>query len=497
MNLIQRASQGSPQVTPPFSPSQVRRVGATIFRPHDEQTLRSKSRDQLAALYVTNPWIRLALDTVASRRAAARWTLLLPTSNSRSVRRRVKFALASNVSDTDDLRERDKITKHLIESGEAEEVIDHPFLRMINNGITLSSHLDLPGYEIERLSQIAHDVHGEIVLILGRDPSSNIPVCWFPVPAHWVEPPNDVHPETFLVRLGMGQDEHFNPRDVVWYRVPALTNPYDRGVGVVSSLDRDTEIDERFANYLASFLKNRARPDILIMGPGIDAESAPLMKDQWKRDMGGSIRQAVTHFLGVPKTVNAKDVIVKDLQKTAADLEASALRDQEKRIILQVCRVPPDIIGDTTSSNRSTAYQAERSLRTNKIVPELESWRRFLQSRFFSDFGGRTPEYMGEDRLVVSYRLPPLVDQEARVELMKSLPYAFTEEDIREVSQLPRLPGSERRRFVPVNVTVHDIIESVSRGENQAQVVAALEEALDRLKGPEPPSDLPSPPESA
>lgn len=481
MRLIARATS-SALPSSPFTPAQTRRVGASFFRPHDEQTLAPRTRDQLALLYNTNPWIRLALDVVASRRASARWTLLLPTASTSRARSIARSVITAKVMDGDDERRRQKEIHKLVASGEAEEIIDHPFLRMIENGVTLGGHLDLPGYEIERLSQISHDAQGEIILILGRDPKSKIPVCWFPVPAHWVEPPDNTHPGSFRVRLAAGQSEDFPPEDVVWYRVPSLTNPYDRGVGVLSSLDRDTEIDERFANYLAAYLKNRARPDLLIMGPGIDADSAGLLKAQWARDMGGAIRQSVTHFLGIPKTARAQDIVVKDLQTTAADLQASELRDQEKRIILQVCRVPPDIVGDTTSSNRSTAYQAERSLRTNKTVPELESWRRFLDARFFREWGGRRPEYMGEDRIIVSYRLPPLVDQEAMVELMKAAPFAFTEEDLRDAAQLPRLEGSERRRFVPVNVSIHDISEDVKRGKNAGVAADMLREVADLLE---------------
>ena len=121
-------------------------------------------------------------------------------------------------------------------------------------------------------------------------------------------------------------------------------------------------------------------------------------------------------------------------------------------MLVQVWGVSPDTIGASANSNRATAYQAKKNLRENTITPRLESRQRFFQSRFFDARGDRPAEYMGEDRIVVRYELPPLVDEEQRLDAMKAAPWIANEAEWRRVQGLEPREGAENRRFLPLGI---------------------------------------------
>ncbi len=235
---------------------------------------------------------------------------------------------------------------------------------------------------------------------------------------------------------------------MAWQRVPDAANPFARGAGIAGALDHEIEIDEQASAYLASIMKNRARPDLVIMGPGMGRREQQEMQEDWMSELGGKLRQGVVHFLGVPPSVKASEVIIKDLNKTAADMEMSLMRQHERDIILQVWRVPPDVIGASQHSNRATAFQADVNLRQNAILPSLESRRRFLQTRFFDQRGDREPEYR-EDRLTLMYDLPMLVDADQRIEMAKAVPYTVYENELRKWMSLPPTDGGDEVRWIP------------------------------------------------
>jgi phage portal protein BeeE len=429
-------------------------IGGRVFRAGSEVPRRNAS--QLLELYGTSPWVRVAADTIANRFAAARWFLLAPTrGKSRQRALELKGRLLSR-----DGAERITLAKQLVEDGEYRIVEEHPFLHMVRQGVVGAPWLELPGHEVMALGQITRDFVGEEVLVLERN-LAGIPVRWFPVPPSWVRTPTATDPSYYLAVQGARIP--IPAEDVAWHRVPSPANPYGRGSGIAQALDHEIEIDEQMAAYLASFLRNRARPDLLIMGPGIGKREREEMEEGWNAKLGGALRQAAVHFLGIPPNVKAADVIVQDLQKTAADLEASKLREAERDVIVQVFGVSPDVIGASQNSNRATATQAAKNMRENVLSPRLEAKRRFFQARFFDQRGDRPAEYLGEDRMVVAFELPELVDEEHRLETMKAAPYVATENEWRAVQGLPPVEGGDTRRFMPLGIQAVDINDDGAR----------------------------------
>lgn len=433
-----------------------------------------RSVAQLLKLWGESAWVRLACDVIGNRYASARWSLLRPVARSRS-RTALLRAAYERASAVDQVRAglsaRDAFVRSALDQGDMEEVPEHPFLRMIEAGVSAAPWMELPGYEVEKLAYLTRRIAGEDVRVLIRG-ALGIPVAWVPIPPHWLQAPTQERPTFRLTLRGLPVD--IPPEDVAWHRTPALDDPFARGVGTGHALDHEIAIDEYAAAGLVDLLRNRARPDLLIMAPGLSKPATERLEEEWLGRLQGRGKLGLPHFIGTPPGLDLREITVRDLQKSPADLELVDMRKEEADTILMVFGVPPDTIGRTESSNRATAFQAEKNLRGNTVIPDLESRRRFLQHRFFGEGRG---EYLGEDRLLVHYAMPPLIDHEVRAELIRALPYAFDQNKVLGVAGFDPVEGGERRWFVPAGITVRDLSEETVTA-TVARVTDADVEAL-------------------
>lgn len=462
-------------------------IGGVVMRGTSAAPRRSTA--QLLRLWAESAPVRLAGLIIGNHYAAASWSLLRPAT----ARRTRSALLRSRVAAAPAGERRDALVAKLVDDGDLVEVEDHPFLRMVAAGCEVAPWLSLPGYEVEWLSYLTRRMVGEDLRILIRG-VGGVPVMWVPIPPHWMQAPTAERP-TFRMTLN-GRQVDLPPEDVAWQRTPTLDDPYDRGAGTGHALDHEIAIDEYAAAHLVDFLRNRARPDLLIMGPGLTpGPQTEAMEERWMSGLGGRGKAGLPYFLGTPAGIDKAEITIHDLQKTAADMPLAELRREEFDTILMVFGVPPDVVGRTESSNRSTAYMAKKNLRDNTIVPDLEARRRFLQHRFFGRVGGRAAEYLGEERLIVHYTLPPLIDQEVRAELIKALPYAFSQNQVLAVAGMEGVEGGDRRWFVPAGITVRDL-EAEDAGappppKPEAKAATAQLEAIaEALMGGEPAAAL-------
>jgi len=394
----------------------------------------SRTRFGLARLWATNPWVRLAGDVIAAREAAASWFLLKPTRS--SARRRITAARAW---------EKDALMAAALEAGDLEEVNDHPFLEMMAAGTQgAPPWIELPGYEVDKLERVVLDLLGSFAYVLFRDPSLGHPVRWWPVSPLWLVPPRPGLP---FFTIGAFD---YPPEEVAWYRQPRPDDFYGAGSGVAGALDHEIQINESAAQYQAAMFRNNARPGLLVMAPGLGPAEDERFQAAW-RAHSGPRHAGYTHFVGYPPLQpgvgGTAGIVVKDLAHSPADIQVEEGQKNRRDAILQVWRVPPAIIGQTESSNRATAREAESFVRTNRVTPDLESRRNWLQVRFFEPRppNGR-PEYEGD--WIVGYRLPPLDPEDDRVELMKAEPRGFLENDVRTAAGLRPIDGGDDRYFL-------------------------------------------------
>lgn len=178
------------------------------------------------------------------------------------------------------------------------------------------------------------------------------------------------------------------------------------------------------------------------------------MQENWNADLQGSHKAGLAHFLSFPLPAAAgarAQPVIQDLNKSPADLGIAESRRLRRDVFLQVWGVPPDVIGATESSNRATAFQAEKNLRRNRLVPDWESRRNWLQCRFFEPMGGREPEYPGG--WIVGYRPPRLDDVETKTEIIKSASHALPHNAILRAAGEDPVEGGDDLYFVPNTVT--------------------------------------------
>lgn len=395
-----------------------------------------RSRFALARLWAENPWVRLAGDVVAAREAAASWFLLKPiAANGQRAVKRYRG-----------LRpwEKDLHLGAAVDAGELSEVHDHPFLDMLAAGTQgAPAWIELPGHEVDKLERITLDLLGSFFYVIFRDPALGHPVRWWPVSPLWIQPPRPSNPH-FVIG-----SNNFPPEEIAWYRQPRPDAPYGEGSGVAGALDHEIQINESAAEYQAALYRNRGRPDLLVMAPGLGQTEYERFEASWRAHQGPR-HAGYAHFVGYSEGVPGSgkpSILVKDLSHSPADLDLEEGQKARRDAILQVWRVPQAVIGATESSNRATAREAERFIRRNRITPDLESRRNWLQQRFFEPRAptGR-PEFEGE--WIVAYRLPPLDPEEDRIALMTSEPRGFRENDVFRAAGVEPIKGGEDRYFL-------------------------------------------------
>jgi hypothetical protein len=119
---------------------------------------------------------------------------------------------------------------------------------------------------------------------------------------------------------------------------------------------------------------------------------------------------------------------------------------------------------------------AEVHLRKNSTIPALEAEKRHLQARFLEPHGGRPPEYGGESRLVLAYRLTELVDEDRLGRVIAQAIHTLTINELREfVGQRPD-PALEGMRAVTTKMRIvrtEDLAKGLSGGGGSGEVEGA------------------------
>lgn len=416
--------------------------------------VRRQRRGQLLRTYWQNPWVRLAGDIVAGRQCAAEWFILLPRRARGPRRRALLRKLAAAARDSRPELAQSQVVERAVETEDVEAFTEHPLLDLLDAGTTgdpaLPPSMVLSGLAVEGLERTTLDLYGEAYYALIRD-GRGMPVRWWPLPAGLVRTPR-AGQQLFRVRA-----YDLPPEDVAWMRQPRPDDPYGDGTGLADAADHEIQIDESLSHYLAALLRNRARPDVLIMAPGLGETERERFEQAWRQDLTGPYRSGVAHFIGVPDPAPnqgrvARSVTVHDLARSPADLEANESRRARRDAILQVWRVPQATIGATESANRAVAREAERFIRKNRTIPDLEHRRSFLQGRFLEPYLRAEPEYPGG--WILSYRLPALEDEDLRAELMQSAPYLFTHNALLEAAGEEPVDGGKTRYFLPPSVRI-------------------------------------------
>lgn len=388
----------------------------------------TKGVPELLTLYSQAPWLRSVIHKISHAVSTTDWRLFVRVnSQGRAVRDKRYQTFKHN---------REKELADLVQVGNAREVVDHPFLDLIERGT--GNEEILGGQEVLQITQMHYDLVGEAFWLIQRD-ALGVPYAIWPLPPHWINRfPIKGDPYYELSLPGSSLDQEFTRipvTEIIPFIDPNPANPYMRGVGAAHSLADELEVDEFAAKHIRSFFQNRARPDLIIFGEGLQKSDTDRLEQKWLDKHSGFWKQFKPLFMN-------RKVEVKELGQTFESMQMTELRKQERDAILNTLGVPPEKFGILSSSNKATINAADFFWTQDVIKPRIDTLARQIQRKLIPMF---------DDRLILTYNSPTVQDDEHKLEVRKAAPWATTLNEWREEQGLPPLGAKGESLLVPTN----------------------------------------------
>ncbi|WP_158626670.1 phage portal protein [Corallococcus interemptor] len=231
---------------------------------------------------------------------------------------------------------------------------------------------------------------------------AGIPVGFWPVPPSLTRlPALDVPREqrTFTAAVG-GVMREIPAADVIHLRNLDPEDPLGRGVGPAFALGDELDTDEFVARFLrASFWNNILPPAIAsIEGlTGANSAGAKAFKESLSREHQGPDKAGKL-------LLTSGRVTFARLNTSFRDMQLVELRRFLMDFVRMTFRVPPEIVGDISSSNKATAFAARENLAEQATLPHMELLRTEYQLRLVP--------LLGEHEAILDYDGPVPADRE-------------------------------------------------------------------------------------
>lgn len=231
----------------------------------------------------------------------------------------------------------------LKQTGELEELEEHPFLDLMSAGNSVMTGLD-----VRKMTFLYRYVEGEAFWVKERDTLGTFIRAW-PCPPHWIRATPTPSRRTFLVGFRGWQGE-IPDTEIVWFAKQTPENPYGRGTGLARALADELETDQYSASLQRQVFVNGARPDFVVYPKNgatwTDMQIRQLEHD-WRRSHEGFFRAFKARFskteLGIQEFKEAN----------FRNLQMEALRRFTRDTVIQVAGIPPELLGILESSNRA------------------------------------------------------------------------------------------------------------------------------------------------
>lgn len=383
----------------------------------------SRGTAELLRAYRQMPWLRAVTNKVARSVASVPWRLYVVKGISGKAVRVPKIQRG-------DINTRKVLIEKALNSGEIQEIEDHPLLDILGDANPF-----MVGLAVRQITQIWLDLVGEAFWIKERN-NAGAPAEIWPVPPSWViRTPTPSQP--YYEVSFRGWQGRIPETEIVWFSEPSPENPYARGAGIAEALGDELETDEYAAKHTKNWFYNQARPDLLIAAEGLSKPDTERLEEDWLAKNQGFWRAFKPYFLN-------KKIEVHQLSQSFESMQLVDLRKYERDTIIQVYGVPPELFGIIENSNRATIETADYLFTKWVVVPRLELTRATLQERLVPDF---------DDRLILDYDSPVSEDKQYQLNASKAAPWALTIDEWRQMQGLEPLPDDAGKvHMVPFNL---------------------------------------------
>lgn len=396
------------------------RVGTGFELSRSSAAPPRKGSYELIVAYKYIPWLRAIVAKVSDHVAGVCWTAYKRTDGRPDYG--LKYA---------DRRIRSDRIKALVDKGEMKEVSDALILKLLADP---NDHLT--GRACTKLASTHYELVGEIYLVLDRDPSTGIPVGFWPTPPHWVKKlPDLTQPKDkrfYSVQIA-GLTRDVPAADVIAIRDLDPDDPLGRGIGPGFALGDELDSDEYIARFIKNSFWNNAMPAAALAiddGKGNANQPPPSIK-AWTEKLASEFKGPEN--AGRLLVTNGKLSFAR-LDSPFKDMQLVELRKFLISFIRMVWGIPPEILGDMTSSNRATSNAAEALFAGQVIVPRLEVLR--------TEYQFRLVPLLGED-VILDYESPVPADRDFQLRAASAMPSTVEKNEWRALQGLKPRPEFE------------------------------------------------------
>lgn len=389
-----------------------------------------RTSQNILALWAESPWLRLVSQRVADAVAAVNWRLYVARNNDGSAYRDLTVQRAKGA------KRHAIIRKATSADGNLEELpSDHPVLNLLHDG-----NAYLSGDEVMQLIVLSLDLVGEAYSAIETN-KAGVPTALVPLKSTWIQRLPIANDPYFLVRSSAKSVKIHKDSMLIWRRV-SPNEPFGRGTGLANAIGRELDADGFASNYSATWFQNCARPDLLIYGEMSKSDMERLER-AWN-----SKHQGVGNWFKARFIRGASQLGVKEISQPFRAGDVTELRRFERDITLQTFGIPPEIVGIVENSNRATITTADYLFQKLCVVPRLEMLQSVFQKHLVPYF---------DERLIIAYDNPVPADDDYKLKVMESAPWAFDVDAWRSMADKgPMEDGQGRYHLVPLNLMPMD-----------------------------------------
>lgn len=182
-----------------------------------------------------------------------------------------------------ELASREGLVRRVSKAVEVEEVVNHPFLDLIQSINPWHN-----GFETIELLQTYLDLTGNAYLYCWKDPATDIPAELWVLPSQYVQivPCEKNFIKGYLYGTSKMNQVALSPEEVIHFKYP---NPDDLfyGYSPIEAGWRAVQRKEGMDAYDESLIRNNARPDFVIQAKGrLTPDDRKALREQWQQLYG-------------------------------------------------------------------------------------------------------------------------------------------------------------------------------------------------------------------